>query len=72
MKLVKKVHKGETVKGYFSYLNDLKNVNRARSTATSPEFFASIDGVEEVLRVLSCTCISQTVAAINSTKGSQK
>jgi len=72
MKLVKKVHKGETVSGYFSYLNQLQTIVRSKSTAKTAEDFASIDQVDEALRVLSSICISNTVAAINSAKGSKK
>ena len=72
MKLVKKVHKGETVSGYFAYLNQLQNVSKARCTAETAGDFASIDQVEESLKVLSSICISETVKAINSSKGSKK
>lgn len=43
MKLVKKVHKGETVSGYFAYLNQLQTITRAKSTAKTADDFASID-----------------------------
>jgi regulator of PEP synthase PpsR (kinase-PPPase family) len=72
MKLVKKVHKGETVSGYFAYLNQLQTITRARSTAKTAEDFASIDQVEEALKVLSSICVAETVKAINSTEGSKK
>ena len=72
MKLVKKVHKGETVSGYFAYLNQLQTITRARSTAKTAEDFASIDQVEEALKVLSTICVAKTVKAINSTEGSKK
>lgn len=72
MKLVKKVHKGETVSGYFTYLNHLQTITRARCSAKTAEDFASIDQVDEALRVLSSICISETVKAINSTEGSKK
>jgi len=71
-KLVKKVHKGETVSGYFSYLNQLQTITKAKSSAKTAEDFTSIDQVDEALRVLSSICISETVARINSTKGSKK
>jgi hypothetical protein len=72
MKVVKKINKGESVSGYFSYLNDMKNNIRARSTAKTAEDFASIDEVEEALRVLSSICVAETSKAISSSKGSQK
>jgi len=72
MKLVKKVHKGETVSGYFAYLNQLQNVSKARCTAKTAEDFASIDQVEEALKVLSSICVSETVKSINNSKGSKK
>ena len=72
MKLVKKVHKGETVSGYFTYLNQLQTITRAKSTAKTAEDFASIDHVEEALKVLSSICVAETVKAINSAVGSKK
>jgi regulator of PEP synthase PpsR (kinase-PPPase family) len=72
MKLVKKVHKGETVSGVFAYLNQLQNVSKARCTAMTAEEFASIDQVDDALKSLSSICISETVKAINSAKGSKK
>jgi len=72
MKLVKKVYKGETVSGYFAYLNQLQNVSNARCTAVTVGDFASIDHVEEALKVISSICISETVKAINNSKGSKK